>query len=176
MAASCLYIQVSVDVGESPICSMLTFQDNWMNNKVLAKVAYTPTGPWSDPVTLYQAMPITNGSSIYAAVPHPYYDESGRNLIVTFTNHPNLIQAVNVVSPPGAKLGTSIANKQPDFRLNPDNTRGQARNFVRHTPESLPHGTLSWGVLWLCLQVTEVIFTVGVKVMRHLRVRASLIG
>lgn len=76
---------------------LLTYEDNWMNNKVLAKVAYTPTGPWSDPVTLYQATPITNGSSIYAAVPHPYYDESGKNLVVTFTNHPNLIQAVNIV-------------------------------------------------------------------------------
>jgi hypothetical protein len=80
------------------LLSALTFRDNWMNNKVLAKVAYSPTGPWSDPVTLYQATPITNGSSIYAAVPHPYYDESGKNLVVTFTNHPNLIQAVNVVS------------------------------------------------------------------------------
>jgi beta-xylosidase len=82
------------------LLSALTFRDNWMNNKVLAKVAYRPTGPWSDPITLYQATPVTNGSSIYAAVPHPYYDESGKNLVVTFTNHPNVIQAVNVVSPP----------------------------------------------------------------------------
>jgi hypothetical protein len=76
---------------------VLTVADNWMNNKVLAKVAYTPTGPWSDPVTLYQATPITNKSSIYAAVPHPYYDETGKHLVVTFTNHPNVIQAVNIV-------------------------------------------------------------------------------
>jgi hypothetical protein len=68
-----------------------------MNNKVLAQVAYAPTGPWSDPVTLYQATPITNGSSIYAAVPHPYHDETGKTLVVTFTNHPNLIQAAKIV-------------------------------------------------------------------------------
>ena len=69
-----------------------------MNNKVLAKVAYKPEGPWSDPVTIYQATPITKDSSIYVAVPHPYYDESGKSLVVTFTNHPNVIQAVNIVS------------------------------------------------------------------------------
>ena len=80
----------------------MMFADNWMNDKFLAKVAYTPMGPWSDPVTLYQANPITNGSSVYAAVPQPYYDETGKSLVVTFTNHPNLIQAVKVVSLPFA--------------------------------------------------------------------------
>lgn len=80
------------------LIALLTLADNWMNNKVLAKVAYKPEGPWSDPVTIYQATPITNDSSIYAAVPHPYYDESGKSLVVTFTNHPNVIQAVNIVS------------------------------------------------------------------------------
>jgi hypothetical protein len=81
-----------------------------MNNKVLAKVANSPTGPWSDPVTLYQATPITNGSSIYAAVPHPYYDETGKNLVVTFTNHPNLIQAANIVSSPRERTATYTSN------------------------------------------------------------------
>lgn len=77
-----------------------------MNNKVLAKVAYTPTGPWSDAITLYQATPITNDSSIYAAVPHPYYDESGRTLVVTFTNHPNTIQAAKIVGYRSIKITT----------------------------------------------------------------------
>jgi hypothetical protein len=71
--------------------------DNWMNSKVLLKTAQQPEGPWSDPITLYQATPLTDGSSIYAAVPHPYFDESGKTLVVTFTNHPNTIQAVRVV-------------------------------------------------------------------------------
>jgi hypothetical protein len=88
----------------------LIVADNWMNNKVLAKVAYSLTGPWSDPITLYQATPITSGSSIYAAVPHPYYDETGKNLVVTFTNHPNVIQAVNIVSFKWEKFVYWIAN------------------------------------------------------------------
>ncbi|EXJ55494.1 hypothetical protein A1O7_08421 [Cladophialophora yegresii CBS 114405] len=73
------------------------FGYNWMNSKVLLKTAQRPEGPWSDPITLYQATPLTDGSSIYAAVPHPYFDESGKSLVVTFTNHPNTIQAVRIV-------------------------------------------------------------------------------
>jgi Domain of unknown function (DUF4185) len=76
----------------------LTNSDNWMNSKVLAKTAPAPEGPWSEPITLYQAKPLTKGSSIYAAVPHPYYDTTGKTLVVTFTNHPNTIQAIRVVS------------------------------------------------------------------------------
>jgi hypothetical protein len=68
-----------------------------MNSKVLAKTSPAPEGPWSDPVTLYQATPITSGSTIYAAIPHPYYDPSGKSLVVTYTNHPNVIQAIKVV-------------------------------------------------------------------------------
>ena len=75
-----------------------------MNSKVLAKTAPAPEGPWSDAVTLYQATPLTNGSSIYAAVPHPYFDPAGKSLVVTFTNHPNVIQAVNMVCTLSLKL------------------------------------------------------------------------
>ena len=77
--------------------------DNWMNNKVLVKTAPAPEGPWSAAITLYQATPITKGSSIYAAAPHPYYDLTGKTLVVTFTNHPNVIQAVRVVSQTGLR-------------------------------------------------------------------------
>ena len=79
---------------------MFVYCDNWMNNKVLAVTADQPEGPWSDPITLYQATPLTAGSSIYAAAPHPYFDPGGQTLVVTFTNHPNCIQAIKVVSPP----------------------------------------------------------------------------
>lgn len=71
--------------------------DNWMNSKVQAKVSYSPQGPWSDPVELYQATPITKGGAIYAAIPHPYYDDTGKTLVITFTNAPNVIQAIRVV-------------------------------------------------------------------------------
>ena len=72
--------------------------DIWMNSKILAQTAHRPEGPWSDPITLFQATPITEGSAVYAAVPHPYYDPSGKSLVVTFTNHPNTIQAIKIVS------------------------------------------------------------------------------
>lgn len=67
-----------------------------MNSKVLVQTAQRPQGPWSDTITLYQATPITAGSAIYAAVPHPYFDDGGKTLVVTFTNHPNTVQAVKI--------------------------------------------------------------------------------
>ena len=79
-------------------CYLFIFCDNWMDNKVLAKTADKPEGPWSEPITLYQATPITAGSSIYAAAPQPYFDSTGKTLVVTFTNHPNCIQGIRVVS------------------------------------------------------------------------------
>ena len=74
------------------------FIDNWMNSKVLARTAPAPEGPWSDAMMLYQATPITPGSSIYAAAPQVQYDLTGKTLVITFTNHPNVIQAIRVVS------------------------------------------------------------------------------
>jgi len=78
-------------------CFVFVYCDNWMNNKVLMKTAQKPEGPWSEtPVELYQATPVTEGGAIYAAVPHDYFDKTGRTLVVTFTNHPNRVQAVMV--------------------------------------------------------------------------------
>ncbi|KAL2407923.1 hypothetical protein ABEF95_015013 [Exophiala dermatitidis] len=82
-------------------CLVFVYVDNFMNSRVHLKTSLTPEGPWSDPpVMLYQATPILPKEKmgcIYAAVPHPYFDESGKTLVVTFTNHPNTIQAVRVV-------------------------------------------------------------------------------
>ncbi|KIW39404.1 uncharacterized protein PV06_09174 [Exophiala oligosperma] len=77
-------------------CFIFVYCDNWMNSKVLMKTAQKPEGPWSDAVELYQATPLSEGSAIYAAIPHDYYDRDGRTLVVTFTNHPNTIQAIKV--------------------------------------------------------------------------------
>lgn len=76
----------------------MTTLDNFMNCKVQAKVAMLPQGPWSDSIELFQATPITKGGMVYAAAPHPYFDVSGKTLVVTYTNLPNVIQAVQVVS------------------------------------------------------------------------------
>ncbi|EXJ84844.1 hypothetical protein A1O3_05518 [Capronia epimyces CBS 606.96] len=82
-------------------CFIFVYCDNFMNSRVHVKTAQHPQGPWSDPpVMVYQAKPLLPGEEngcIYAAVPHPYFDESGKTLVVTFTNHPNTIQAVKVV-------------------------------------------------------------------------------
>ena len=72
--------------------------DNFMSSTVHAQTAPAPEGPWSQPMALHKQEPITNGSTIYAAAPHPYYDLTGKTLIVTFTNHPNTIQAIKIVS------------------------------------------------------------------------------
>jgi hypothetical protein len=62
------------------------------------KTALAPEGPWSEPVTVHKPKPVQDGGNIYAAVPHQYFDPSGKTLIITYTNHPNTIQAIKVVS------------------------------------------------------------------------------
>lgn len=47
---------------------------------------------------LYQAKPIKEGGNAYAAAPHTYFDRTGKTLVITFTNMPNKIQAIRVVS------------------------------------------------------------------------------
>lgn len=78
--------------------NMLTLDvsDVWMNSKVFGETGPAPERPLSDPVTLYRAISITNCSSIYAAAPPPYHYLTGKSLVMTFTNHPNIIQAINV--------------------------------------------------------------------------------
>jgi len=49
-------------------------------------------------MTVHKPTPIQEGGNIYAAVPHQYFDPSGKTLIITYTNHPNVIQAIKVVS------------------------------------------------------------------------------
>lgn len=95
--------------------------DNFLNSKIQAKVAFVPQGPWSDPVELFQATPITKGGVVYAAAPQPYFDESGKTLVVTFTNNPNVIQAIRVVGTiaghPGVRILTTFSRRSSDYRL-----------------------------------------------------------
>lgn len=37
-----------------------------------------------------------DGGMVYAGVAHPYLDPSGKTLTVTYTNHPNIIEAIKV--------------------------------------------------------------------------------
>lgn len=69
-----------------------------MDNTVYATISYSPTGPWSESIPLYKATPVKkDGGCIYSPAAHDYYDPSGKTLIITFTNHPNTVQAVKVV-------------------------------------------------------------------------------
>ncbi|RMZ76955.1 hypothetical protein DV737_g4620, partial [Chaetothyriales sp. CBS 132003] len=75
-------------------CFLFVYSDNFWNSRVQVVTAPSPEGPFTtQPVLLYQAKPIIEGSTAYAAAPHPYFDPSGKTLVVTFTNHPNTIQA-----------------------------------------------------------------------------------
>jgi hypothetical protein len=107
----------------------LTQPDNFWNSKVQARRAPAPEGPWSEAFELYQGHPITEGSTCYAAVPHPYYDPSGKTLVVTYTNHPNTIQAVKVVCQ-RCNSARIWANIDTDFRLTQAMTQPQCAMFI----------------------------------------------
>ncbi|KAK5945941.1 hypothetical protein PMZ80_000080 [Knufia obscura] len=78
-------------------CFMFIYCDNFWSCQVLKlKTALTPEGPWSEPMTVHKPKPVQEGGNIYAAVPHQYFDPSGKTLIITYTNHPNTIQAIKV--------------------------------------------------------------------------------
>lgn len=91
--------------------------DNFWNSKVQARRAPAPEGPWSEAFELYQGTPITPDSTCYAAIPHPYFDPSGKTLVVTYTNHPNTIQAVKVVSPSAYVGACTDTDSFPDLQL-----------------------------------------------------------
>lgn len=57
-------------------------------------------GPWSAETTLYTVQPEEeNGvkNFVYCAVANPYYDESGKSIVVTINNGSATIQATKVV-------------------------------------------------------------------------------
>ncbi len=62
--------------------------------EVLLRTAPSPEGPWTPDVAVYTDTPI-DGGLIYAGVAHPYLDESGQTLTVSWTNN-NTIQVAKV--------------------------------------------------------------------------------
>ncbi|KAF4809794.1 hypothetical protein CGCTS75_v014710 [Colletotrichum tropicale] len=59
---------------------------------VFLRTAPSPEGPWTPDVQIFQAQPIDNGL-VYAGVAHPYLDDSGKTLTMSFTNN-NRIQVI----------------------------------------------------------------------------------
>ncbi|KAL3483413.1 hypothetical protein BJX62DRAFT_244908 [Aspergillus germanicus] len=60
---------------------------------VAIRTAPSPEGPWSNDVSLFTPQPYPNGM-VYAACTHPYLDESGKSLTISYTNlnHIQVIQ------------------------------------------------------------------------------------
>ncbi|KAK9366868.1 hypothetical protein V1509DRAFT_628170 [Lipomyces kononenkoae] len=73
-------------------CLIFVHSNNFMDNQILAKSSSSPTGPWSEPVTLYK---VPSGQ-VYSAAPHPNYDSTGKTLVCTYTKYPNQLQAIKV--------------------------------------------------------------------------------
>lgn len=69
------------------------------SNRVMMRTASQPEGPWSEDMIVYctkVSKTTYEGGQIYAGVAHPYLDPSGKTLTVTYTNHPNTIEAIKV--------------------------------------------------------------------------------
>ncbi|KAL4969930.1 uncharacterized protein BDV14DRAFT_195468 [Aspergillus stella-maris] len=65
---------------------------HFAGSDVAIRTAPAPEGPWSDDVAFYT--PITyEGGMVYAACAHPYLDESGKTLTISYTNA-NHIQVI----------------------------------------------------------------------------------
>lgn len=45
---------------------------------------------------VYNAKVVEDGGQVYSGVAHPYLDESGKTLTITYTNHPNNIEGIKV--------------------------------------------------------------------------------
>ncbi|KAK9353392.1 hypothetical protein V1523DRAFT_203198 [Lipomyces doorenjongii] len=77
-------------------CLLLVYTDRLMDNQINAMTASSPTGPWSSPVTLYEAPAGTIPGTIYGALPQPNYDSTGKTLVCAYTKYPNDLQAVKI--------------------------------------------------------------------------------
>lgn len=49
-----------------------------------------------------------NPGQVYAGVAHPYLDDSGKTLTVTYTNHPNTIEAIKISFGPALRSNTGL--------------------------------------------------------------------
>ena len=83
-------------------CIIWVYTIDWSDNgaglySVYARTAKTPQGPWTAAVKLYSVQAATAGGLVYCAIANPYYDASGKSIVVTVANGANVIQATKVV-------------------------------------------------------------------------------
>jgi len=62
---------------------------------VALRTAPSPEGPWSSDVIVYEVKCNENGFA-YAGAAHPYLDPSGKTLVISYTNYPNIIETIKV--------------------------------------------------------------------------------
>lgn len=54
-------------------------------------------GPWSNETTVFQAPVLVDGNMAYAPTHHPHFDDTGKSLIVSYTQDYNIQQAVRII-------------------------------------------------------------------------------
>lgn len=64
---------------------------------IMARTADKPEGPWSEETKLYRVQNREEGQFVYCAVANPYYDESGKSVVVTVNVGSMTVQAHRVV-------------------------------------------------------------------------------
>lgn len=63
---------------------------------VYARTADQPRGPWSSPVELYTVQQ-SGADPVYCAVANPYFDSTGKSIVVTVDNGAATLQATKVI-------------------------------------------------------------------------------
>ncbi|KAI9739943.1 MAG: hypothetical protein M1818_004999 [Claussenomyces sp. TS43310] len=79
-------------------CYVFIYVDNFADNLVQAMTSTAPEGPWSESVTVFKATPLQENNFIYAGIGHPQFDTSGKTLVITYTNPPNVVQAIKALT------------------------------------------------------------------------------
>ena len=70
--------------------------DDKGSHAIFARTADKPEGPWSHQTELYRVKGRKDGDFVYCAVANPYYDESGKSMVVTVNNGSMIVQAHRV--------------------------------------------------------------------------------
>lgn len=66
-----------------------------VGNNVVIRTAPSPEGPWTSDVTVYTVKANSNKFA-YAGAAYPFLDTSGKTLVISYTNYPNVIEVIKV--------------------------------------------------------------------------------
>lgn len=83
-------------------CLVFVYCDNFWSCQILARTARRPEGPWSQPTVVCKPEPTSKGGNVYSPAVHGYFGsrsgiEEGAEVVISYTNHPNRVEAVRVV-------------------------------------------------------------------------------